>query len=340
MDTATTGTGNLTLGSALSSYQTAANAGIANSDTFKYFIKDGSKWEKGLGTYTTTGTVLGRTAEESSIGGAAINVSGSGVEVYLGIFEPERAQFVRGLIELQPKPFTWTSNTVITLNGPGRAMVDGQVLTWSGDVTWTRTSETGHDNFNIYLFDSSGTPTLEAIAQGSDEPTWDDDLQYFKKGTDGTRRFLFHIKLNSSNNIVEANSKYENRVIEYRYDENNFISTEHRILSSGNATTWTSLNIDTIWPKGDCMLAALVQQIISNTTSEATITAEYIFGPVRTVVVHTTGPNITRLYVNGSTSGLFTHPLWAEIFTDEAHYLVNSVNVNYSIDVLGIRFRI
>jgi hypothetical protein len=79
MTTATTGTGTITLGSAVDGFQTFANAGVANADVVRYVIEDGTAWEIGSGTYTATGTTLTRTVDESSNADSAINLSGSAV---------------------------------------------------------------------------------------------------------------------------------------------------------------------------------------------------------------------------------------------------------------------
>lgn len=83
MTTATTGTGTITLGSAVDGYQTFAAAGVVNGDVVRYVIEDGSAWEIGLGTYTASGTTLARNPSESSNGGAAISLSGQAT-VFVG----------------------------------------------------------------------------------------------------------------------------------------------------------------------------------------------------------------------------------------------------------------
>lgn len=78
MTTATTGTGTVTLGSAVSGYITFANAGIANSDVVTYVIEEGANREMGRGTYTSSGTTLSRdTVLNSTNGGSKINLAGA-----------------------------------------------------------------------------------------------------------------------------------------------------------------------------------------------------------------------------------------------------------------------
>jgi len=83
MSTSTTGTGTITLGSAEDGYQTFADAGVANADVVRYIIEDGSNFEIGTGTYTSSGTTLSRTVSESSNSNNAINLSGSAT-VFIG----------------------------------------------------------------------------------------------------------------------------------------------------------------------------------------------------------------------------------------------------------------
>ena len=79
MTTATTGTGTITLGSAVGSFRSFAASGVVDGDVVRYVIEDGDNWEIGSGTYAATGTTLTRAVEDSSSGGTAITLSGTAV---------------------------------------------------------------------------------------------------------------------------------------------------------------------------------------------------------------------------------------------------------------------
>ena len=76
VSTSTTGTGTITLGTAVDGYQTFTDAGVVNSDVVRYTIEDGDAWEIGSGTYSA-GT-LTRVLDESSTG-SLLNLSGDAV---------------------------------------------------------------------------------------------------------------------------------------------------------------------------------------------------------------------------------------------------------------------
>lgn len=61
------GTGVVTLGAAVATYTTFANAGIQNGETVYYTIVDGNNRERGIGTYSSTGPTLTRTWIQAKI---------------------------------------------------------------------------------------------------------------------------------------------------------------------------------------------------------------------------------------------------------------------------------
>lgn len=79
----TPGTGAITLLAAASGYQTLAAAGVVNTDVISYAIEDGTSWEIGQGTYSSTGPTLTRTTVlASSNAGAAISAT-SAAQVFV-----------------------------------------------------------------------------------------------------------------------------------------------------------------------------------------------------------------------------------------------------------------
>ena len=184
MTTATTGTGTLTLGSAVDGYQTFAAAGVANADVVRYVIEDDRDWEIGLGTYSA-GT-LTRGSIESSNADNPINLTGNAV-----VFVSAAAADLQELVDFADNFVLPTADgstgQVLTTNGAGTlsfstisgytdADVDthlntgtaasGEVLSWNGsDYDWITSggafSVVGTNNL-------AGITTLPNITTGTD----------------------------------------------------------------------------------------------------------------------------------------------------------------------------
>lgn len=120
MDSATTGTGTLTLGAAVTGYLTFANAGVTNGQVVTYAIEDYDvsgniiAREVGAGTYSSTGPTLTRdTVYSSTNAGAKINCSGLQY-VFVSLAKEDLATF--GVLSAVN---TWTANNYFTTGNVG-----------------------------------------------------------------------------------------------------------------------------------------------------------------------------------------------------------------------------
>ena len=78
MTTSTTGTGTITLGSAVAGYAAFADE-LTSSSYIKYTIEDGDNWEVGTGYFNVSSGTMTRSALRSSNSNAWINLSGNAV---------------------------------------------------------------------------------------------------------------------------------------------------------------------------------------------------------------------------------------------------------------------
>jgi hypothetical protein len=115
--TATTGTGTVTLGAAVTDFRTVAGAGIADGSVVSYLIQDGTKREVGTGVIGASGTTMTRVLRASSTG-SLLNLTGSatvGIGANAGDFFPGEN---RTLTASDPVVFRQTfNNSGVTFDG-------------------------------------------------------------------------------------------------------------------------------------------------------------------------------------------------------------------------------
>lgn len=181
MTTSTTGTGTITLGSAVASYLTFTDAGVQNGDVVTYAIADGSNREIGRGTYTASGTTLSRdTVLESTNSGSAINLSGS-AEVFItaaaeDIVTPSEAQTLSSKTLVDPAITGTILEDVYNLTGTDIDPANGsiQYKTLSANTTFTSSIAAG-ESVTLMIDDGSAYevtwPTMTWVNNGGAAPT-------------------------------------------------------------------------------------------------------------------------------------------------------------------------
>jgi len=154
MSTSTTGTGTITLGSAVSGFQTFADAGITNGQTVRYAIDDGANFEIGSGTYTSSGTTLTRAVTESSNSDSAISLSG-GAEVFIAATVADLNPLYAASPSSATDPTATGSNSVAIGS-------DAQATSTNGSIAFgPATRATGNSNAAIgFQANASGAGAL------------------------------------------------------------------------------------------------------------------------------------------------------------------------------------
>lgn len=138
MTTATTGSGTITLGSAANGFQSFADAGVSDGDVVQYVIEEGSNFEIGTGTYSSSGTSLTRTPSESS-------ESDDSAITLAGLAKVSITAIADDLNRLQH-------------NGSTKAEAVSGGLSVTGNITVTGTVD-GKDVANDFLEKAGGTMT-------------------------------------------------------------------------------------------------------------------------------------------------------------------------------------
>jgi len=161
--TTTTGTGSVTLGGAVTGYQSFAV--IGNTNTTFYCIADqgGANWEVGIGTYSTTGPTLARTTVlASSNSGSLVNFTAGTKTVFV----------------------TYPSEKSVNLDSSGNVSALGTIASgvWNGTAVTTTYGGTGLASYTAgdLPYYATGT-TLSKLGIGTNgylltsngtAPTW------------------------------------------------------------------------------------------------------------------------------------------------------------------------
>ena len=184
MSTATTGTGTITLGSAMSGHLTFAQAGVSDGDTVTYAIKDGAASEIGRGVYTSTGTTLTRTVLKSTNSDSAINLSGS-AEVFVTPAADDiiprlssttdntvpRHDGATGLLQSSSVVIDDSNNVtgVVGLTLSGVTIADDSTSVSAPVYTFDGDSDSGicHPAANVVAFSTGGNERVRVAASGN-----------------------------------------------------------------------------------------------------------------------------------------------------------------------------
>ena len=166
----TTGTGTLSLAGAVVGYQ-AFSAICSNADTCYYSATDGTNWEVGIGTYTTSGDTLARTTIlSSSNSGTAVNWLAGTKNIWLTLPAAQVAQSFLGfrnrLIngDMRIDQRNSGASQTFTAGSPAYAVDRWLVGSTGANVTGQRVAGTGFDQYN-YQITGAASVTGITVAQ-------------------------------------------------------------------------------------------------------------------------------------------------------------------------------
>jgi|TARA_E500000318_G_scaffold19558_1_gene20330 hypothetical protein len=188
--TTTTGTGTYTLAGAVTGFETFGE--IGNGNTTYYTCTDGTDFETGIGTYTSSGTTLARTTIlQSSNSDSAVNWSsgtrtifctlpaekmvfqdaGGDVSIDSGTIDGVTLGTNSAVTEAQIDNININGNSITSTNSNGNITIDpngtGNVSIGNFTFDADQTVGSGQNDFVLTYDNSTGTIGLEAATDSS-----------------------------------------------------------------------------------------------------------------------------------------------------------------------------
>lgn len=270
MTTTTTGTGTITLGSAVTGFKSFADAGVSDAEVVTYAISDGSHSEIGRGTYTASGTTLSRTVLKSTNSNAAISLSGS-AQVFITPAAEDLAP-MHGQCRLTKSG----SNLLLSRYNGSALIINGNIETVpSSGPTLAATGATANTTYYIYAYMSSGTMTLErsatayathtdgviiksgdatrtlvGMARAITGPAWQDTADerfvrsWFNRQTVSQRAAFSANRSTTSTTYVELNTEIRVETLIWSGEIWSLTNTGVADNDTAGAITYTSIGID------------------------------------------------------------------------------------------------
>jgi hypothetical protein len=194
VNTATTGTGTVTLGAVITDstngdYLTFADAGVPTGTNVPYLIVDGNNFEIGLGTYTLSGTTLTRSVTVSKISGTKsttlLTLSGN-AKVYVVLSAALAFSLANGGVQIQDDGTIVTAQTIVCDNG-----IIQTYGTTAGILGSSASSSYPAAQFTNTTADASACQFIFAKSRAGAATQNGDSLgAYYFEGTDTTPQFI------------------------------------------------------------------------------------------------------------------------------------------------------
>jgi hypothetical protein len=172
--TATTGTGTLTLSGTQPGYQSFAAVGNGNSCWYAISDPANNAWEVGVGTYTAAGTTLSRDkVEASSSGGALVNLQAGTKQIFLDMpacLAQTALSLCEGRLTAQSNTPVPTSDQTLVTSLYWTPYKGNRVKLWNGSgyVVRTFTQQTislsglsANTLYDVFAYDNAGAFALD-----------------------------------------------------------------------------------------------------------------------------------------------------------------------------------